>query len=111
MSEENSFTMPFFGLTTDNINYANLCVLGIPWDASSSYRDGAIQGPTFIRSATSGTLYNTYTESGLNLKDKWQIFDSGDASITNSNVQEDQKIIKSFMLFMTFGVTGLRIRL
>ncbi|HUU77272.1 MAG TPA: agmatinase [candidate division Zixibacteria bacterium] len=88
MSSNTEISLPFFGLISDNINYANLCALGIPWSASSSYRDGADHGPTFIRSATSGVLYNTFTEMGLNLKEKWQIYDPGNLQINSNNPLE-----------------------
>ncbi|MHA1463025.1 MAG: agmatinase [Candidatus Heimdallarchaeota archaeon] len=85
MNENVQVNQPFFGSTTDNINYTNLCVLGIPWDASSSFRRGAAQGPEYIRHATTGALYNSITETNRDLKQTWQIYDIGDAPISEAN--------------------------
>ena len=41
----------FFGATTEDIEKANLITLGIPWDASSSFRKGCAKGPNKIRQA------------------------------------------------------------
>jgi len=108
MSQEVNIAKPFFDLTTDNINYANLCVLGIPWDASSTYRKGSHQSPIILRSATSGALYNTYTETGVNLKDKWQIFDIGDANISNSKpISDRNKILEIIRKYNKYGMRFL----
>ncbi|MFW9914520.1 MAG: agmatinase [Candidatus Thorarchaeota archaeon] len=80
--------LPFFGIATEFLANANLAALGIPWDASSSYRRGAAKGPTLIRQATSGMLYNTYTEANVNLREKWQIFDAGDVDIPTTAALE-----------------------
>ena len=71
----------FFEATTEDPDEANLFVLGIPWDTSSSYRKGSAASPKIIRQATSGELYNPYTENNVNIKDKWLIFDAGDVLV------------------------------
>ena len=106
MSSQNQIEQPFFGASIDNVNFANICVIGIPWDASSSYRDGAHQSPIFIRSATSGKLYNHYSEKKVNIKEKWQILDIGDAQITNRNVLQDRKTI--FELINSYNRYGMK---
>ncbi|MFW9856594.1 MAG: agmatinase [Candidatus Thorarchaeota archaeon] len=78
---------PFFGATTTELQEANLAVLGIPWDASSSFQTGAASAPHYIRNATSGQLYNPYTEDLVNLKEKWKIYDWGDVQVPD-DVQE-----------------------
>jgi agmatinase len=86
----------FFGSTTRDIHNANLIALGIPWDLSSSYRKGSSKGPTKIREATSGALYNPFTETDANIKDKWRIFDIGNISITSKSAMKVQKsVLKS----------------
>ncbi|HUT82611.1 MAG TPA: agmatinase [Candidatus Bathyarchaeia archaeon] len=97
MNSTSNPLQPFFGATTDNINYANICTLGIPWDKSSSFRYGAIQGPEYIRHATSGKLYNPYSETGKNLCDIWQIFDIGDAPLENSSEMEAKAKIEALI--------------
>ncbi len=81
----------FFGVTVDNTDLANLIVVGVPWDASSSYRKGCSKAPERIRQATSGELYNYYTEKNVNLKGKWQIFDAGDVEISTDDASNTRK--------------------
>ena len=58
----------------------NLYVVGVPWDRSSSYRRGASLGPEAIRKATSGELYNSFTENLVNLAEHWRYGDLGDVT-------------------------------
>ena len=71
----------FFGAKCYSLVEANFAVVGIPWDISSSYRIGSAKAPAKIRAATTGELYNPYTEQGLNIQDKWKIFDCGNIKI------------------------------
>jgi agmatinase len=86
---------PFFEATLDDLDEANLIVLGIPWDASSSYRKGSAAAPNIIRQATSGELYNPYTENNVNIKDKWLIFDAGNVEISSNDAITSRKEILS----------------
>jgi len=95
MSQKSDIKEPFFNSVTESINFANLCVLGLPWDASSSFRKGAVEGPQYIRHATSGQLYNSFAETGRNIKDTWQIFDLGDALIESLDVEGAKNLILS----------------
>ncbi|MFQ5980986.1 MAG: agmatinase [Candidatus Heimdallarchaeota archaeon] len=76
---------PFFRATTEALTDANMIVLGIPWDASSSYRKGAANAPTVIRQATSGKLYSPYTERIANIANRWQLFDYGNVAILSED--------------------------
>ncbi len=68
----------FFNLTNNsNRNAQELLILGISWDASSSYRLGSLAGPDYIREATSSKLYNSFTETGVDLTQRWNIIDLG----------------------------------
>ncbi|MFW9777427.1 MAG: agmatinase [Candidatus Heimdallarchaeota archaeon] len=87
MGSQDLNPQPFFGATTSEVQEANLAVLGIPWDASSSFQIGAALAPQYIRTATSGQLYNPYTEDLVNLKEKWKIYDWGDVHVPD-DVQE-----------------------
>lgn len=89
--EKEPDSQPFFGIKHSNANEANLVVLGICWDRSSSYRRGASAAPPMIRAATTGKLYNSFTENMINLKEKWQIYDAGDIA---SRVRELSFITK-----------------
>ncbi|NHK30510.1 MAG: agmatinase [Asgard group archaeon] len=96
---------PFFGTTTDNINFANVCALGIPWDRSSSFRAGAVQGPEYIRHATTEALYNSFTEKGRNLKEVFQVFDIGDAPISDlSEMDAKAKIANMISKHNKYGM-------
>ncbi|NHJ48569.1 MAG: agmatinase [Asgard group archaeon] len=96
---------PFFGTTTDNINYANICTVGIPWDKSSTFRAGAIEGPQYIRHATTEALYNSYTESGKNLKEIYQVFDIGDVDIAElSEMDAKAKISNTISKHNKYGM-------
>jgi agmatinase len=95
MTQEQSIEKPFFGITTENINYANMLCLGIPWDQSSSYRKGATDGPAYLRWASSGLLFNPYTESNIDLRQAWQIFDGGDVPLGNQDPIADRKAIEN----------------
>jgi len=66
----------FFGLVHSTAA-TDLIVIGVPWDATSSYRCGAAAGPDAIRAATSGRLYNRFTERGMDLADIWKVCDHG----------------------------------
>ncbi len=95
MSQKSDIKEPFFNSVTESINFANLGVLGLPWDASSSFRKGAVEGPKYIRHATSGQLYNSFAETGRNIKDTWQILDLGDALIESLDVEGAKNLVLS----------------
>jgi agmatinase len=86
----------FFGATCSSLVEANFAVVGIPWDISSSYRIGSAKAPPKIRVATTGELFNPYTERGLNIQDKWKIFDCGDINISTKNELEvKEQVLKT----------------
>ena len=68
----------FFGASTKNLSRANAFVLGVCWEKSSSFRKGSAKAPKMIREFTSSRIYNSYTETGVNIKDYWSILDVGD---------------------------------
>ncbi len=76
----------FFGLTTSEFDSSNLVVMGIPWDVSSSFRKGAAKAPSYIRKATTGDLYNAYTQQNISLTEKWRIYDIGDVEFSGNEV-------------------------
>ncbi|AIF69024.1 hypothetical protein PAP_03020 [Palaeococcus pacificus DY20341] len=86
----------FFGIPQSED--PNLYVLGIPWDASSSFRRGAREGPKTIRASTTGLLYNSFSESLIDLSKLWRYKDLGDVETegrTFMDVYEDvRKTVK-----------------
>jgi len=83
----------FFGLTSSTAK-RDLVVVGVPWDATSSYRRGAAAGPDAIRRATSGRLYNRFTEQGLDLAAVWKVCDHGNVKET-SDISKLKKSLAS----------------
>lgn len=86
---------PFFSTTVNRLKSANLCVLGVPWDASSSYRKGASRAPLEIRRATSGSLYNSFTERGVDLTAAWRIYDCGDVECAATTSEMRRNVRKA----------------
>jgi len=98
----------FFGAETKNIGEANACVLGLCWDKSSSFRFGSAKAPKVIRRYTTSKLYNPYAESGVNIKEKWRIYDFGDLKPENfldiePMVREKIEKLSNVKLFMFLG--------
>jgi agmatinase len=83
----------FFGLMRSTAK-RELVVVGLPWDATSSYRRGAATGPDAMRRATSGRLYNRFTEQGLDLAALWKVCDHGNVKET-SDISKLKKRIAS----------------
>ncbi len=54
----------------------DLCLVGLPDDSRSSYRRGAAQGPSAVRSSYDGNCFNSTTESGVDLAGS--VIDLGD---------------------------------
>lgn len=70
----------FFGAETKSKDDANAFVLGLCWDENSSFRKGSAKAPKAIREYTSSKIYNPYTESNVNIRDYWKIYDLGDVA-------------------------------
>ncbi len=60
-------------------------LLGVPYDASSSYLRGPSQAPPNIRAALYSPSSNLSTESGRSLADTTWWHDAGDLSVSSSN--------------------------
>jgi arginase len=57
-------------------------LLGIPFDANSSYLRGAAQAPPLIREAFRCNSSNSWTETGVNLRSPYAISDLGDLTLS-----------------------------
>lgn len=55
-------------------------LLGIPWDGSSSFMQGAAEGPIALRNALHSPSSNLTTENGINLDNHPALHDQGDIS-------------------------------
>lgn len=59
------------------------CLIGIPYDASSSFRRGAAQGPSAIRAALYSPVGNMWSENLTDLGAPGALDDAGDIDITS----------------------------
>ncbi|NJE26882.1 agmatinase [Thermococcus sp. MV5] len=96
----------FFGIPSSE--NPNLYILGIPWDASSSFRRGSAKGPKAIREATTAELYNSFNESLANLAEHWSYRDLGDIKTGSfeeliENISKTVKEHYSGELFLFLG--------
>ncbi len=70
-------------------NYAvPVAIVGIPFDAYSSYLRGAAQAPPQIRAALFSESINRYTESGIDLGAPGNLVDVGDVQFGRSPAQD-----------------------
>ncbi len=75
----------FFGSTTNSLEEASLGIIGIPWHEFSSFRKCSAQAPDGLRLATSNKLYNPFTETLIDIRDKWKVFDAGNILIESQS--------------------------
>jgi arginase len=64
-----------------------IALLGIPYDAKSSYLHGAAQGPAAIRAASTGLAINEFTEKAVNLELDTVMVDLGDVDVSGEYSQ------------------------
>jgi len=74
----------FFGLQVEELELANLCVVGFPWDTSSTWRRGSKEAPSVIRKFTTANIYDPFSEDGVDLTQIWRIYDHGDVEAAAS---------------------------
>jgi len=74
----------FFGLKLEKLNLANLCVVGFPWDISSTFRRGSKEAPSVIRKVAKAEFYGPFTEDGVDLSRIWRVYDYGDVEAATS---------------------------
>jgi len=71
----------------------NLAMLGVPWDAKSSVRRGAADGPRAIRDIFASPSFNWFTESGRNLSEDPRFLDAGDVPISELSNPDDDDLV------------------
>ena len=59
-------------------------LIGIPWDANSSFLRGAAAAPPLVRQALFSPASNMWTESGVDLGAPGMLGDAGDISFPDS---------------------------
>ncbi|MGD8506487.1 MAG: agmatinase [Candidatus Bathyarchaeota archaeon] len=82
----------FFGLKVEELDLANLCVVGFHWDISSQFRKGSREAPDIIRKITTAKLYDPFTEDGADLTRIWQVYDYGNIRPANSVDEMRKKV-------------------
>lgn len=70
--------MTDFGGAIKHNEKFDIALLGIPYDAKSSFMRGTAQGPGAIRQASTSLMINDCTESGLSLEQDTVMVDLGD---------------------------------
>jgi arginase len=86
--------MTDFGGAIRQSDKFDIALLGIPYDAKSSYLRGTAQGPDAIRQASTSLMINECTESGLSLEqdtvmvDLGNIDGSGDYDRVSARIQQ-----------------------
>lgn len=74
--------MTDFGGAVKSSDTYDFAVLGIPYDAKSSYRRGAARGPKAIRESSTVDMINACTESGADLSRDAVLVDLGDIDVS-----------------------------
>jgi arginase len=69
-------------------------LVGLPYDASSSYQRGPADGPTAIREALWSPSANTWSELGINIGDQGVITDAGDLELANCSPANARRTIE-----------------
>jgi len=82
----------FFGLQVDSLELANLCVVGLPWDKSSTWRMGSKEAPPVIRKFTRAEIYDPFSEEGVDLTKIWRVYDFGDVEAAASVNEMRKKV-------------------
>jgi len=82
----------FFGLRVKELDLANLCAVGFPWDVSSTFRRGLTEAPPVIRRITTAKFYEPFTEDGVDLTQIWRVYDYGDVEPAKSIDEMREKV-------------------
>ncbi len=67
-----------------NIKQSSICILGIPLDKNSSFLRGSLFAPKKIRDSYSSDSANLWSETGLDLGNLDQLYDSGDVDFKDN---------------------------
>jgi agmatinase len=76
----------------EKLNLANLCLIGLPWDLSSTFRKGVHEAPQVIRKIAKDVLYGDFTEDGVDLTRIWRVFDYGDVEVAKSTDEMRKRV-------------------
>ena len=82
----------FLGLKMEKLNLANLCIVGFPWDLSSTFRKGVHEAPSVIRNIAKAEFYGNFTEDGVDLTRIWRVYDYGDVEAAKSTDEMRKRV-------------------
>jgi arginase len=66
-------------------DHARIALLGVPYDAASSFQRGAAEGPAAIRDAFTSSATNGWTESMVDLRAPGMLIDAGDVGVAGTD--------------------------
>jgi len=84
----------FGGAIRQSTEY-EIAILGIPYDAKSSFMRGAAHGPYAIRHTSSSLMGNEFTESGLSLEAETVMVDLGDVDVSGDFDRLSDRILEA----------------
>jgi agmatinase len=99
--------MTDFGGALKSSDRYDFAVIGIPYDAKSSYRKGAAQGPRAIRESTTVDMINACTESGADLSRDAVLVDLGDVDVTGGYAEVARRIEERVFEVVSQGAVPL----
>ncbi|MBI2795832.1 MAG: agmatinase [Gemmatimonadetes bacterium] len=82
-------------------------LIGLPWDAGSSFRRGAALAPPLIRAALESTAGNDWTESLLDLSAPGHLADAGDLALSDDPAAAREAIEAGVAAVLADGGTPL----
>ncbi len=74
----------------DNAETHAVALLGVPYDASSSFQRGPAEAPPLIRRALHSPASNLWTEDGTNLGADGALADAGDVTLTDPDERSER---------------------
>jgi arginase len=77
-------------------DHARIALLGVPYDAASSFQRGAARGPAAVRDALGSSASNGWTESMVDLRVPGTVIDAGDVGVSGTD-EEIRARIESAM--------------
>jgi len=99
--------MTDFGGAIRHSSEYDIALLGIPYDAKSSYMKGAARGPFAIRHASTGLMINEFTESGLSLELEAAVVDLGDVDVSGDYDRISVRIRESIRTILGRGAAPI----
>ncbi|MBI3405066.1 MAG: agmatinase [Acidobacteria bacterium] len=88
-------------MSTEETSVGRIALLGVPFDANSSYLRGPAQAPPLIRQAFHSDHWNYWSEDGHNIGAAEAVFDAGDVQFTSDEkafAEIEEVVVKQLAL-------------